>query len=269
MSLDRRAVKILTQTFWSSAGWHAKPQTAPDDFAYAKSKGLMFDPLDQTHDQLIEAVVEATACTRKRDVARAFVASLRSRRLDLRSALGSYAVSRNLPVHAVGPSDVGKRCSCCGDYGGMHQVDLNILNFERIKWGGVRHDQPAYIALDLKQFGRTVVPEVDTADWATLLHVLDTARAIPSKGRLGHLDKALGSVLPSNSAERRTLISILGFTGILIDPSRPDFRRGFVPANERERTHWHTDDWPYPVQWWTGSCGVNDEAVLDWFPELA
>jgi len=92
--------------------------------------------------------------------------------------------------------------------------------------------------------------------------------ALPANGRLNDLEKALTGVFPSNRSERRTLIGILGFAGILVDPSKPDFRSNFVPMNEREETPWHTDDWPYPVQWWTASNGVNRAAVLEWFPEI-
>ena len=44
--MDRRAAKILLDTFWGSWGW--KPddagRAAPEDLACAKSKGVMFDP---------------------------------------------------------------------------------------------------------------------------------------------------------------------------------------------------------------------------------
>lgn len=88
------------------------------------------------------------------------------------------------------------------------------------------------------------------------------------KARLNDFEKALSNILPSNQGERPVLIGILGFAGILIDPSRPDFRQQFVPSAERERTHWHKDDGPYPVQWWNGSHGVNEAAVAEWFPDI-
>ena len=28
-------------------------------------------------------------------------------------------------------------------------IDWNVLNFERLKWGGVRHGEPSYMAFDL------------------------------------------------------------------------------------------------------------------------
>jgi hypothetical protein len=66
----------------------------------------------------------------------------------------------------------------------------------------------------------------------------------------------------------RTLISILGYAGLLIDPERPDFRCEFVPDTKCEETPWYKDDWPYPVRWWNGSFGVNEAAINEWFSDL-
>jgi hypothetical protein len=98
--------------------------------------------------------------------------------------------------------------------------------------------------------------------------VLDTIEALPSTAKLADLDKSLATVLKSNSSERRCLIGILGYAGILIDPCRSSFRTDYVPAASREQTPWYKDDWPYPVQWWNGSFGIQSAAVTDWFPNL-
>lgn len=263
---DKRALKILTDMFWSSAGWKRDPTVSPEDFAYAKAKGLMFDPIALTHDEAVAAAIDAVRRTSQESIARAFTSSLGSRRLDLRSALGSYAVGHHMKAHSrVAAGGIG--CAYCGTYDKAN-ADPNILNFERFKWGGVRHDHPQYIAFDLGLFAslENVVPSKD--DYRILRSIFEAAKSLPSTARLSDLAQALSKLLPSNNAERRTLIGILGYAGILADPGRPDFRRRFVPSAEREHTPWSKDDWPYPVQWWNGSCGLNQSAVDEWFPDL-
>ena len=264
MPLDERAVRILKDTHWSSAGWKRNRAVTPEDFAHAKSHGVMFDTFAITHDEAVSGALEAVSATDRESVVQAFVASLGSRRLELRSALGSYAVGRHMKPHE---SATGVRCLYCGAYG-QWLADLNVLNFERLKWGGVRHDRPDYIAFDLRTFGAALDIAPRAEDWAILRAILDVAGSMPARARPRDLDKALAKVLPSNSAERRILIGILGLTGILVDPARPDFRTGFVPETQREQTRWHTDDWPYPVQWWAGAHGVNQAAVQHWFGGL-
>lgn len=266
MALDKRAVGILNATYWSASGWRPNPSVEDDEFAYARSKGVMFEPNELSHDEAVAAARSAVNATARQAVTQAFIASLGSRRLDLRSALGSLAVGRHLSAHAMIKSAESPSCTYCGAY--STSTDPNILNFERIKWGGVRHTDPRYIALDLELFSAQESPAPSENDMAIFHSILEAARGVGPRARLGDLAKAMSKLLPSNDPERRTLIGILGYAGILIDPDRPDFRVQFVPANQREQTPFHKDDWPYPVQWWHGSCGVNEAAVADWFPEF-
>lgn len=264
---DSRALKILMERHWTSSGWRREFTTNAEDFAYAKSRGLMFDSLSKSHDEAVRMAVDSIAQTTKAAVVAAFVASLSSRRLDLRSALGSFAVGRHLLGHRFAKDSNGVFCRYCGD-NKSQIIDRNVLSFERFKWGGVRHSLPSYIAFDLEMLKATAVPEPHQDDWAILRDILDIARRLPDGARLGDLEKSLAKTVRSNGAERRTLIGILGYAGILVDQSRPDFRRAFVSCSEREETPWHKDDWPYPVAWWTAAHGVNENAVREWFPDL-
>jgi hypothetical protein len=264
---DKRALKILNGMFWSSAGWNRNPSVPPEDFAYAKTQGLMFDPVVLTHDQATLAAAEAVASISRETASRAFISSLSSRRLDLRSALGSYAVGRHMKAHPKVDCVGSPSCSYCGGYD-KADADPNILNFERFKWGGVRHDNPQYIAFDLSIFASSEDIAPTPEDYSILRAIFTAIGSMPQKARLGDLEHGLSNVLPSNNAERRTLIGILGYTGIIGDPSRPGFRQHFVRMADRERTPWGKDDWPYPVQWWNGSCGLNQPAADEWFPGL-
>lgn len=266
MPVDSRALKILTGAYWSASGWRREPAITPEDFAFAKSKGLMFDAHEVTHDQATDAAIRAVRQTSLEAVGFAFVASLGSRRLEQRSALGSFAVGRHLQLHRKTDTGSSRICTYCGEY--ETAADPNIMNFERFKWGGVRHDKPSYIAIDLQAFSIQEPSIPSSNDYDILRSIIAEARSIGPGRRLGDLDKAISKTLPSNSAERRTLIGILGYAGILVDQERPSFRDHFVPYVKRERTPWHKDDWPYPVQWWDGSHGVCEQAVFEWFPNL-
>ena len=51
--MDKKAKDILFKTCWSSRGWLDERATDPQDLAYAKSQGLMFDPVSITHDEAV------------------------------------------------------------------------------------------------------------------------------------------------------------------------------------------------------------------------
>ena len=101
MVVDKRALRILTGAYWSPLGWRPDPSVAPEDFAYAKAQGVMFDPILLTHDQAVDAAINAVSGTTHEAAASAFVASLGSRRLDLRSALGFVGIHRELMTAAA------------------------------------------------------------------------------------------------------------------------------------------------------------------------
>jgi len=180
---DERAVRTLMRTYWSSAGWREDPTTAPDDLAHAIEAGVMFqDTPTVAHDEVVAGVLDAIARVSAHDVADAFLGSLTSRRLDLRSALGSYVVARHLEPHGFepGPSHVGRGCAICGLPEVERDIDWNVQNFERFKWGGVRRDDLDYVWLDLQQFSRADALRPTPADRAALNQLLDELDDAPS-----------------------------------------------------------------------------------------
>lgn len=268
--VDKRALKILFASYWSASGWRREFDTATANLAYAKAAGLMFDPVTISHQQAVEWAIRSRDSVSKEQVVNFFLASLTSRRLDLRSALGSFAASRNLRAHVWDKSNSPTHCCpVCGIYECLEKPDdLNVLNFERFKWGGVRHDNPIYIALDLQQVAKQPIPKPSSDDTRIMAAILNAARTVQENSRLSDLVKKLASVLPSNLPERRALIGILGYCGILVDPSRASFFDSFPDFYARKDTRWVKDDWPYPVRWWEGSFGVAEQAATYWFPSL-
>ena len=99
----------------------------------------------EAQDRLLSALGNLN---RRVVAADAFPGSLSSRRLDRRSAFGSYAVFQHLLKHRL--TFASPQRVVCGLYGEEKLRKLCVLNFERFKWGGVRHDQVIYAAKDLE-----------------------------------------------------------------------------------------------------------------------
>jgi hypothetical protein len=263
--VDATARRILFDTFWSPAGWKSEPYTtSPDDLAYATRAGYMFPSETLSHDECVARAQSAVRAVSLQTITDGFLASLTSRRLELRAALGSYAVARYLPNHSFVEGSE-PRCTLC-DAHTASENDWNILNFERYKWGGVRHLQPEYAAFDLERFSRLDIPAPTSEDVAVFRVILATARTTLATAWITALEKALGNVLKSNQSERRVLLEILGYCGILASPAHPGFASAFVPRRSREQRA-TAGDWNYPVCWWRGSDGVNDEALAMFFPQ--
>lgn len=264
---DERALKILFKSYWTAAGWRASPETSPDDLAYAIAAGVMFAPRTLSHDDLVGDLTGTCSRLAPRDVGAAFLASLGSRRLDLRSALGSFVFWRHLPDHRK-PSGSSHVCDQCPieDYYHERHHELSGLNFERHKWGGLRHFDPAYAWLDLTELVGAARPEPTAEDYAILRAVLRTACDAPIGARPGVLEKALATIVKSNQAERQVLIRLLAYAGVLDCSPYPSYLAGWPQLDERAIVH---NEWGYPAGWWRGSGAVNRDATVYFFGEAA
>jgi hypothetical protein len=268
---DSRALRILTEMYWSPSGWRNDPEAhvTPEDFSYAFEQGLLFEPRHLTHDEAVEEAIEAQGSVTARQVAMAFAYSLPTRRLDLRSALGSYAATIHLRSHAFTPwAGRGPTCETCGFYE-HYDTDLNVLSFERFKFGGVRHHHIDYAAFDLTQL-RLWFNDVENVDTAALHQVLQCWRDLPTSARARHAADSVRSLVPSNDAERRSLVEVVGIAGVLQPSTLGSMLDRYVPDIERNDALLTRGDWGYPVCRWMGQDGVNETAVAHWWgAELA
>jgi hypothetical protein len=210
-------------------------------------------------------------------VSRAFVASLGSRRLSTRSALGSYAFARAMPAHDLRPME-GTFATICGDCGwslmpksheSYDAATQQHYVHERSRFGGVRHDHPQYALFDLDAFradDSATTPTDD--DWRTLALILRTPELLQPDAKPSDLERALKSLFPSNKNERGVLIRILAYASILEDSNHPGYLDSYVPPEKRDMPPYRFLDWGYPAIWWRARFGVREDAVQFWFPEV-
>jgi hypothetical protein len=84
-SYDQAATKILFDAYWSSSGWKSDKDRSlsPEAIAYAKSKGLMFEPADVQHNDVVTKVTALVSSIPVERVSEAFLYSLTTRDLVL------------------------------------------------------------------------------------------------------------------------------------------------------------------------------------------
>lgn len=219
-----------------------------------------------SHDEVVEEAIAARDALSRTEVVRGFRYSLTNRRRDLRSALGSFAATLNLQPHGLVRWD-GVTCAVCGTTQ-TTTGDLNVLNFERFKWGGVRHFYPEYAAFDLRQFAVWAkdLPD-EPGPVEALLHDIGSLPA----GRAQQAADSLRSHLKSSNDERRTVIGILGIAGILQPRDLASMRTSYVTYEMRNSTsELHPGgrtDWDYPVYRWSHADGIDAQAASFWFSE--
>lgn len=270
--MDKKAKNILFKTYWKN-GWinDKERQTNLDDFEYAKSKGLMFEPLTISHDQCLDKIFEILPTISTDKVATAFLSSLSNKRLDWRSSLASYFIAKQLVPHKYTKVLSGQSfdkngivthesytCGICRElkYGiigdeNYFNEDLNVLNFERIKWGGVRHGQLIYTLFDLQQLQVEEIPKPSTEDIEIFKNILAIIEDSQPNDYPSVLEKKLSTVIKSTKDERKVLIEILACIDILKPTTYDRSSRG-------------KNDWVF-VEYWRGEDKYNKEALNNYF----
>ena len=242
--MDKKAKSILFKTYWTSAGWISAENRKIDkaDFEYAKEKGLMFDPLTISKSELIDKLERALLNISIEKVVDAFLCSLTNKRLDWRSGLASYTNAQRLLIGKKLPDD---------EYGFGKNKDLNMLNFGRIKWGGMQLDNGLYNWLDLTLLEKEIIPAPTEQDIVIMKSILDTI----DKSEIGEtpskLRDRLKDVFNRSQDERHLLIEILASADIL-KPLKLD----------RKEPGKH--DWTFVLHW-RGEDKYNKEAVNRYF----
>lgn len=233
--MDTKAKKILTSTFWSASGWKqgGMANCSAEDFEYAKDKGLMFDPLTITHDECIRRLkqIHEEAITREK-VVQAFIHSLTTRKVYLRSALSSWALTRDLCLHVYSDKQAEKpmysSCAYCNDNRLMSDeqyinLDLNVLQFERVRWGGVRLNNLVYCLMDLEMMSKESGLVVTKDDINILKKMIGAIDECEQQDAARSLEKRWKNMLPSSKHERDSVIEIWGYAGLLVAGS--DYRK--------------------------------------------
>lgn len=237
--MDKKAKKILMETYWSAQGWKSAPQTfTSEDFEYAKSQGTMFDRISITHDAIVQDIYRwHQEVITKEQVVQAFLHSLSTRQIQWRSILSSWALTVHLPLHTYEERRaVHANTSSCGDCNFNRLMsndqyaneDINILNFERIKWGGIRLNHLLYCWLDLKLFTEQSPSTINvtTEDVQILKQMIQAIEECDENEGARKLEKRWKDLFPANKHERDVLMEIWGYAGLLVPLDTPRKLRG-------------------------------------------
>ena len=271
--MNPKALKTLLNvfSFYTESGF--RPGRSKD-FAFAKAEGLMFDNIKMTHDDGITWLLDVREHVSKQKATDLFISSLSNRRLDLRSGLSAFAMAQFFPGHTLdNKDDWSHYCRICGDhsYDLQQERELNLYNYKRFASGGYEsmNSSPVALAFYLDQTNRLDHFKPTSADidiWSGIKDVLLNTSAFKSANEL---EKSLIKVksLKSNKEERRTLLETLSLCGIIETPDHKGYFKEYVPQIKRERrpSGASPNQWCYPILWWKGKDGVNEEALDYWF----
>lgn len=271
-----RAKKILFKShdIKKIDGHWGQSTLTDEEFEYAINKGVMFHYRPTVgHGECISRIRELLKVISDYDVANAFLYSLSTRRLEYRSVLGSYWYVKDMPDHDLNGE---RHCYICGwnTYNDLpckyeYRNEYNTLNYERYKYGGVRHTQIQYALFDLEEFIKLPRIEHTGEDIDILSEILDCVNELKPNNKAGALQKLITSkkIFSSNKNEVSVILDILGICGVLENKEHHCYSEGFFDCTDRNPPE-ETNDYSYPVNWWRAQDGINPERLKIVFPMI-
>jgi len=221
-----------------------------------------------THDEICAQAILAIRDTDSDAVISAFVGSLSTRNLPARSAFGSYVVLQHFSHHEYTESEIFSAGNCA--YCGLPRSSRHVESHERVDRYPfqVQHTDIQYAAFDLATFGERRVDAPTDDDRLRLHQIFNALRSLPAGAQLTELNKALQGVIKSNKHERMILLETLGYAGILSPKGHLNYATDFVTydfANSSQPQQFFKREWAYPVRFWTGADGVDDNMIGRYF----
>lgn len=262
-----QAKKILFKAFdiKKTNGKYIQFPISDEEYSYAMQKGIMF-PYRSTigHDDCVRQLQDLVKQITPEEIANAFLYSLSTRKLEYRSALGSYWYAVAIPTHdSTNETD----CDICDwdTYNNLscrnrkeYKNEYNCLNYERFKYGGVRHTKVQYALFDLREFLK--LPKVihTKQDENIMIDILKCVYELKPDNKAGALQKLITSkkILKSNKNEVNVIMDILGICGILESEEHHCYDEGIYDCIDRNPPEL-TNDYAYPVNWWRAKDGIN------------
>lgn len=253
MDIDKKIIGILKSKYWKQ-GWLAGDQRciSDDDLNYLYSKGLSFKVASKSHDELVREIKEFSSRISIRDCYSLLSRSISTRNLPDRSFLSSVLQAKQMPLHE---HTLEGRCQICG-LEKENSIDLEVMLFEKIMWGGVRLTKLEYIWLDLHLY---------LTNKHTIVESLDLKLALADYDKIDELSASkfsqLLKTIKGNKAEREILCGILSICDILQHPDHAGFLDSFVNWSEREEPNQHFLDLEWPYCWYNSKYGINFASV--------
>lgn len=251
------------------------------EIAIAKEQGYLFDyPEYESHLDALSRVRGLVAQIDPKDIANAFLFSLSTRRLEYRSALGSYYYAAAIPDHEFMDSHnemiaaTKNHCYLCGWTGRLQTANIkygyNLYNYERYKFGGstIGSIHINYALFDLEQFIKLpkVAPtEEDKKIFADILSCVDCLGSSDKAGKLRNTIST-AKIFKCNKDEISVLLGELGICGILACKNFPSYDVFFANEYQRDPIE-HYNDFVYPVNRWHARDGVNVQKLTEVFGE--
>lgn len=225
-------------------------------------KGMVVPSERLSHDELISRLFEEVKGAIKHEVIESFLYGLEHGAAQCRAALSAFAITLNFPQHSF-DSPKGVQCEICS---GFKSKCMNYTLYDVMRHisGATNGGPPEQLYFFLKKHNELRAHKSSSV--SVLNHILDVIRSAEDEETPVTLEKKIRAIpgVTFTKEESRSLLDLLGHLSILETTEHKGFLSEFKNIGRMPRKS-RSSDWSYPVDFWIGKDGVNEDAVIFWF----
>ena len=241
-----------------------------------RERNFVMETEYESHSDTLNRIKPLLEQIDPKDIANAFLFSLSTRKLEYRSALGSFYYAKAVPEHEFMDSyneflaAAAYECYLCGwraqefTTNGLRKNFCNEYNEDRCKYGGsiIGQIHINYALYDLEQFIKLPKVVPTDRDRQIFMEILSCVDRLKSTDKAGKLRDTIikAKIFKSNRDEVAVLLGELGVCGILAGKDFPSYDVYFPNEYERDPTE-SKSYFAYPVNRWRARDGINIERL--------
>ena len=266
---DKKAINLLKKYYLP---YETDTTPSDDDIDYAVSVGILVPDITITHDEMISEIKDMSRRISVEIAGKAFLYSLSSGDTRYRSAISSLLWARALPEHSTEKATGGmcKVCGCTHGFDLPETIDLNRFGVFRylapLQYGN-RPDlgRAEYVFNDLREFEKLPPAEPCERDYDILNRIFGAVSGMKPHNKASALITEIRKrgILDITGSGIHCLLGVLSMCGIL----ETDENKGYLHnyTNSSERNLFQDNDLFYPLKYWKGKNGINNDAVNEIF----
>ncbi|MGQ3825767.1 hypothetical protein [Pseudomonas alliivorans] len=234
----------------------------PNSIMILEENKMIFPAEEIEHDELISKLIREKEISNKKDIVKSFMIGLENGQAEKRAALSAYAISLNFPKHRFESAEK-IQCEVCGAFRKKAR-DFTFCNLARYTVGASNSGNPDQLYFFLREHNKTPISSVQSI--ANFKNVLDLLSAVTPQDTPTTVEKKIRSLsnIQMDKEQSRGLLDLLGHIGVLESTEHKGFVSTYTYIGRAPKKSRSTD-WSYPVDFWTGKDGVNEDAINFWF----
>ncbi|QXH56389.1 hypothetical protein [Pseudomonas maumuensis] len=241
----------------------AQPPTEPPSPALLAT-GLATRTCRMSHDQVLAWLLKERALVAKDALVANFLTGVERNQAYLRAALSAFACATHLQQHSFTAQDQ-LTCQICSFF---KERDINFIALNRVRFlvGAALSGSIANIAFLLQE--HNAGPKEQPGSLDLMRSILELIRDVPPATKPKDLLKLLRKLpgIKMSEEEGRGFLDLLGHCGILQTPEHPGLLYRYINFGLAPRSA-RSSDWSYPVDFWRGEHGLNEDALNYWFAD--